>query len=89
MVELRIHNSSPYVSIYYKNTTETPREAIEIPGCGEFCPLYRMLEIYKDILPGNFEVECKAKKTGKPSIAGVRSRTEKNNGKFLVFIGFI
>lgn len=82
MVELRMHNNSPYVSIYYKNSTETPREALNIPGCGVFCPLYQMLEIYKNILPGSFEVECKVKKTGLPSVAGMKNKTETNNRKF-------
>ncbi|XP_055849783.1 prostatic acid phosphatase [Episyrphus balteatus] len=59
MLELRIDDQKkPYVSIFYKNTPDEPKP-LEIPGCGTSCPLDRMYELYKDILPEDWTSECK------------------------------
>lgn len=57
-MELRLRNSIPVVQVFYKNTTDTP-SALEIPRCGFVCPLAKMYEIYADVLPGNFDEECR------------------------------
>lgn len=58
MMELWIYNSRPFVEIYYKNSS---REALhlEIPNCGKSCPLVKFIQLYDDVLPGDFDVECK------------------------------
>lgn len=59
MMELRNYNNTPYVQIFYKNSTETPI-AMNIPNCGDFCPLEKLLILYNDILPDkSFEDECR------------------------------
>lgn len=58
MLELRIKNSIPYVSIFYKNTTSEP-SIMTIKNCGTKCPLDRMYEIYDDVLPKDWESECR------------------------------
>lgn len=63
MLELHILNRIPYVQIFYKNTTGTADPLpLNIPNCGAICPLSQMFELYTDILPGNFEEECKLKR---------------------------
>lgn len=59
MLELRKSTSGdePYVSVYYKNSTEEP-EPMSIPNCGKHCPLSKMFAVYRDILPGNWKREC-------------------------------
>lgn len=57
MLELRKINGSPFVSIYYRNTTEEPI-AMNIPNCGQSCPLKKMFELYKNVLPIDWENEC-------------------------------
>lgn len=50
-----------YVKIFYKNSTanEMNIPAQEIPDCGMECPLYRMYEVYDDVLPKkSFDEEC-------------------------------
>ncbi|XP_023293172.2 prostatic acid phosphatase isoform X1 [Lucilia cuprina] len=59
MLELRLDEKlQPYVSIFYKNTTAEP-EPLYIPDCGVACPLNQMFNIYSDILPKDWESECK------------------------------
>ncbi|XP_062559756.1 testicular acid phosphatase homolog [Armigeres subalbatus] len=59
MLELRIPKSgdSPYVSIYYKDSSGNP-EPLDIPKCGQRCPLERMFDLYKDIIPSDWDREC-------------------------------
>ncbi|XP_058812426.1 prostatic acid phosphatase [Topomyia yanbarensis] len=59
LLELRqsAHYDEPYISIYYKNTTDEP-EPMNIPSCGPRCPLSQMFKIYQDILPDNWPREC-------------------------------
>ncbi|EDV44076.2 uncharacterized protein Dana_GF16215, isoform A [Drosophila ananassae] len=59
MLELRVDNSNtPLVSVFYKNTTAEP-QPLDIPGCGVSCPLKKLVKIYKDVLPMDWERECK------------------------------
>lgn len=59
MLELRQSTSGdePYVSVYYKNSTEEP-EPMAIPTCGKRCPLNQMFAVYSAILPDNWQREC-------------------------------
>ncbi|KAM7363552.1 acid phosphatase 1 isoform 2-T2 [Cochliomyia hominivorax] len=59
MLELRLDEKlQPYVSIFYKNTTAEPY-LLTIPDCGVQCPLNEMFKIYSDILPKDWDSECK------------------------------
>lgn len=49
----------PYVRISYKNSTKTNDTPLKIPNCGTNCPLYRLYELYVDILPTkSYTEEC-------------------------------
>lgn len=59
MMELRVdETNTPLVSIFYKNTTAEPLP-LDIPGCGPSCPLTKLMNIYEDVLPVDWERECK------------------------------
>lgn len=58
MMELRMVNSKPTVSVFYKNTTAEP-QAMNIPKCGTACPLDKMFKLYANVLPTDWEAECK------------------------------
>lgn len=59
MMELHQYNNTPYVQIFYKNTSATPKP-MYIPNCGDFCPLEKFYQLYAEILPEkHFDIECK------------------------------
>ncbi|XP_038104455.1 testicular acid phosphatase homolog [Culex quinquefasciatus] len=59
MIELRTSPSgTPYVSVFYRDSQEEP-EALYIPGCGTRCPLRRMVQFYENIIPDDWERECR------------------------------
>lgn len=59
MIELRKSTSNQFfISIYYKNTTKEP-SPMNIPGCGTVCPLDKMYSLYNDVIPKDWESECK------------------------------
>lgn len=48
------------VKIFYRNTTDENLTPLNIPNCGPNCPLNKLFEIYKDVLPeDDFYTECK------------------------------
>lgn len=51
-----------FVRILYRNTTkiEDPH-VLYIPHCGYRCPLERFAQLYRDIMPVNWEDECAPK----------------------------
>lgn len=57
MFELRKFADDYRVQVFYRNTTAEPKP-LDLPGCGTSCPLDKMFEIYKDVLPVNWEEEC-------------------------------
>lgn len=57
LLEMRIANKKPLISIFYKTTLEDP-EPLEIPDCGIQCPLSKMYELYADVIPDNWDSEC-------------------------------
>uniref|UniRef100_A0A1L8DYR1 acid phosphatase n=2 Tax=Nyssomyia neivai TaxID=330878 RepID=A0A1L8DYR1_9DIPT len=58
MLEMRLIDEKPYISVFYKNTTAEP-EPMNIPRCGKSCPLDKMFSLYNDALPTDWEDECK------------------------------
>ncbi|CAG9807128.1 unnamed protein product [Chironomus riparius] len=56
LIELIQLQDNYYVQVYYKNSTEPI--LLDLPGCGTACPLNRMFEVYKDVLPVNWDEEC-------------------------------
>ncbi|XP_067619397.1 prostatic acid phosphatase [Eurosta solidaginis] len=59
LFELRLdEKNQPFVSLFYKNTSAEPT-LLSVPDCGVACPLEKMFTIYNDILPVNWEQECK------------------------------
>lgn len=57
LLEMRIDNKKPLISIFYKTTSEDPKP-LDIPGCGIQCPLAKMYELYSDVIPDVWESEC-------------------------------
>lgn len=57
LFELRELNGKHFVQVFYKNSTEP--QLLDIPNCGTHCPLETMFEVYKDVIPGNWEEECR------------------------------
>lgn len=77
-LELHDVNGNFHVEIYYKRDhgeDKKPLEPLYIPNCGTKCPLYRLYEIYKDVIPSDeYDVECRIPDTSKYSDA-----TDKDN----------
>lgn len=57
LFELREINDGHFVQVFYKNTTEA--RLLDLPNCGTLCPLEKMFEVYKDVLPNHWENECR------------------------------
>lgn len=57
LFELRKFTDDYRVQVFYKNTTEEPLP-LDLPGCGTSCPLDKMFEVYKEVLPVDWEEEC-------------------------------
>lgn len=57
LFELRSYSDGYRVQVFYKNTTAEP-EPLNLPGCGPSCPLDKMFEIYKGVIPVSWEKEC-------------------------------
>lgn len=56
LFELVQLNDKFYVQVFYKNSTEPT--LLDLPNCGKLCPLHKMFEIYRDVLPANWDEEC-------------------------------
>lgn len=50
--------NQPMISISYKNSS-ADAIPLYIPNCGLSCPLKKMFLLYEDILPVDWEAECK------------------------------
>lgn len=57
LMEMRIDNKIPLISVFYKTTTDEPKP-LDIPNCGIQCPLAKMYELYGDVIPDNWDSEC-------------------------------
>lgn len=47
-----------YIQIFYRKSEKEYPVAIDIPQCGRKCSLKKFFEIYRDIIPGDFQTEC-------------------------------
>ncbi|XP_044261275.1 venom acid phosphatase Acph-1-like [Tribolium madens] len=47
------------VEIFLRNSTGEPHK-LQIPGCGEFCPLDKLIELRSEVIPENWDEECKS-----------------------------
>lgn len=60
LFELRKFEGNDYrVQVFYKNSTDPL--PLDLPGCGTSCPLSQMFEVYKSVLPVDWEKECTMK----------------------------
>lgn len=60
LMELWKVNGAPHVAVFYKKGPQDQvSQQLEIPGCGKLCPLPKMFEIYADVLPENWDEECR------------------------------
>ena len=57
LIELRLIDRNPFVSIFYKNSSAEPKPLF-IPKCGTMCPLGDMLDLYQPVLPEDWAQEC-------------------------------
>lgn len=57
LFELRQYGKDYRVQVFYKNSTANPAP-LDLPGCGTSCPLDKMFEVYKEVLPVNWDDEC-------------------------------
>lgn len=58
MFELRLYKNMHYVQILYRDSEKLP-EPMNIPDCGQSCPLRKMYILYANSLPASeLDVEC-------------------------------
>lgn len=50
-------NGEHIIQVFYKNTTDDPMP-LNIPDCGVACPLDKMIQLYDDVLPKDWDSEC-------------------------------
>lgn len=48
-----------YIQIFYRKSEEEKLSPMDIPNCGKKCTMDRLNTLYKDIIPGDFESECR------------------------------
>ena len=48
-----------YIQIFYRKSDEEELSPMHIPNCGEKCSLDQFQAIYNDIIPGDFDMECR------------------------------
>lgn len=59
-LELYENGGQYFVQIVYKKDNNENSPPLEIPGCGQFCPLNIFHQLYQPFLPmADFETECK------------------------------
>ncbi|XP_063241774.1 prostatic acid phosphatase-like [Bacillus rossius redtenbacheri] len=58
LTELRALNNSYYVTVSYKNSTETEPYLLQLPGCDSLCPLDQFVELTKEVIPDDLDTEC-------------------------------
>lgn len=47
-----------YIQIFYRKSNEEELSPMNIPNCGTKCSLNRLYELYRDLIPGDHDVEC-------------------------------
>ncbi|CAF4747263.1 unnamed protein product [Pieris macdunnoughi] len=54
--------SEYYIQLSYRNSTEIVEpHVLNIPNCGELCPLQHFIQLYEDIIVVDWETECEEK----------------------------
>lgn len=41
------------------NWNESEPQVLKVPGCEELCPLAKLYELWKNVIPQNWDEECK------------------------------
>lgn len=63
MFELHRVNGKFHIEIFYKRDRGADKVQLQplvIPNCGPKCPLNKLNDIYRDVIPtGDFETECR------------------------------
>ncbi|CAG2054549.1 unnamed protein product [Timema podura] len=58
MIELRNKSDEYFITVSYKNSTETDPYLLQLPGCDALCPLDSFVELTKPIIPDDLTTEC-------------------------------
>lgn len=53
------HDKDYYIQLFYRANGEENPSALDIPRCGKKCDLDKFHELYRDIIPDDFESECR------------------------------
>lgn len=48
-----------FLQLFYRKFKEEHPMPLKVPECGEKCPLNKFKALYSDIIPGEFETECR------------------------------
>ncbi|XP_044764124.1 prostatic acid phosphatase-like isoform X2 [Coccinella septempunctata] len=48
------------IEIYLRNTTDSSPHLLKVPGCQTFCPLDKLIDLTKPVIPQNWQEECKS-----------------------------
>ncbi|CAH0549762.1 unnamed protein product [Brassicogethes aeneus] len=48
------------VQVFYRNDTSLPPYELTIPGCTKICPLEKLVDLTKNVIPGDVMAECKS-----------------------------
>ncbi|XP_055296463.1 prostatic acid phosphatase-like [Sitodiplosis mosellana] len=48
-----------YIQMFYRKSDVEKPSPLNIPNCGEKCTLDRLYELYSELIPGDFETECR------------------------------
>ncbi|KAL1502127.1 hypothetical protein ABEB36_007319 [Hypothenemus hampei] len=58
LLEFSILDGEYGLEVYLRNSTSVPPFKLNIPGCNDFCPLTKLLEVTRNVVPINWEEEC-------------------------------
>ncbi|CAG9770170.1 unnamed protein product [Ceutorhynchus assimilis] len=59
LLELSQDQAGTYgVEVFLRNSTAVPPFKLTIPGCDSFCPLTKLTELTKSVIPTDWEAEC-------------------------------
>lgn len=53
------HDKDYYIQLFYRSDGEENPSALDIPHCGKKCDFDKFYELYRDIIPDDFESECR------------------------------
>lgn len=54
----KTYDKEYYIQIFYRTKGEDYPSALDIPKCGKKCDLDKFYDLYRDIIPDDFESEC-------------------------------